>query len=311
MSICPICSDVTTKRFHCSVNLVWSTEYDLVECLACGVLYFHPMPTESELTRFYSAAYYTFDRSREEAKGRWFAARLRRWKSMGTFLDVGCATGFFLHGIKTHSAWEVYGTEFGESAVQFARERLGLNVTQGNLVDAHFPEAFFDYVHVNNVLEHVLDPMAFLKEVKRIVKPDGMFFLSVPNGFNDSRDLIKFYKLEHTPARSKNGHLFFFPAPTLLLLFERLGFAVEQKKTYHVKQGLRSLGYWPRKTHWKDPYFPRQIPENLTKSCIKIPDQKKKHSDFYYRLRFIQANLRMLPGLRDFGLDFLFILRPS
>ena len=40
-----------------------------------------------------------------------------------------------------------------------------------NLVDAHFPEAFFDYVHVNNVLEHVLDPMAFLKEVKRIVKP--------------------------------------------------------------------------------------------------------------------------------------------
>src|SRR4030095_4805450 len=103
----------------------------------------------------------TFDRSREEeAKGRWFAARLRRWKSMGTFLDVGCATGFFLHGIKTHSAWEVYGTEFGESAVQFARERLGLNVTQGNLVDAHFPEAFFDYVHVNNVLEHVLDPMA-------------------------------------------------------------------------------------------------------------------------------------------------------
>ena len=309
MSLCPICRDVTTKRFQCRVNLVGRTAYDLVECLACGVLYFHPLPPEAELTCFYSAAYYSFDRSPEEAKGRWFAARLRRWKARGTFLDVGCVTGFFLHGIQAHSAWEVYGTEFGESAVQFARERLGLHVTQGNLGAAHFPEAFFDYVHVNNVLEHVLDPVALLKEVKRIVKPDGLFFLSVPNGFTDSRDLLKFYKLEQQPARSKHGHLFFFPARTLLLLFERLGFAVEQKKTYHFKQGLRSLGYWPRKTNWKNPYFPRQTNDNLTTS-IKMPDQKKNHSDFYYRLRFIQGQLRMLPGLHDFGRDFLFMLRP-
>src|SRR5262245_15826583 len=158
MSTCPICRDVAPKKQRCRVSLVWGTAYDLVECPSCGVLYCHPMPSVLALTQFYSAAYYNFDRAREEAKGRVFARRLRRWKAHGKFLDVGCATGFFLHGLKTHSAWEVYGTDFGASAVQFAREQLGLQVHQGDLVDLHFPEACFDYIHVNNVLEHVLDP---------------------------------------------------------------------------------------------------------------------------------------------------------
>src|SRR5262247_528501 len=231
MSLCPICRDVTTKRFQCRVNLVGSTAYDLVECLACGVLYFHPLPPEAELTCFYSAAYYSFDRSREEAKGRWFAARLQRWKSRGTFLDVGCATGFFLHGIQQHSQWEVYGTDVGPSAVQFARTQLGLNVQGGNLADVQFPSNYFDYVHVNNVLEHVLNPLELLQECWRVIKPDGMVYLAVPNGFVDSRDLIAFYHDAQQPARSHQRHIFFFQKHTLLSMFDTIGFTITKKQT--------------------------------------------------------------------------------
>ena len=112
--------------------------------------------------------------------------------SDGDFLDVGCATGFFLNGIKMHSAWEVYGTDFGEDAVRVAREGLGLDVRLGELSDIGFDDAFFDYIHVNNVLEHVRDPVVLLRECRRIIKPDGKLFLSVPNGRNDSLDLIAF-----------------------------------------------------------------------------------------------------------------------
>src|SRR5215510_16560746 len=139
---CPICHSPEETIWRCKTTLVFGTEYDFIECPRCGVFYFSPLPTVAQLTRVYSAAYYTVDRWREEGKGMAFARHLQRWKARGTFLDVGCATGFFLHGIQQHSQWEVYGTEFGESAVQFARERLGLHVTQGNLGAAHFPEAF-------------------------------------------------------------------------------------------------------------------------------------------------------------------------
>lgn len=311
MNSCLICGDSASKRFLSKVNLIVGTEYDLVECLHCGVIYFNPMPTVSELGAFYSGPYYDFDKSREEGKGMAFARRLIRWKQTGKFLDVGCATGFFINGIRKHSNWEVYGTDFGESAVRFAHEKLGLNVVQGDLADAAFPDAFFDYVHVNNVLEHVLNPVSLLKECRRIIKPDGIFFLSVPNGFNDSLDLIDFWKEENKPARTKNGHIFFFPARTLLMLFGQIGFEVETKKTYSLKRGFRSIGYLRRKSDWKKDYFPRESLEKGTNTEVTMPGQKNKHSDFYYKYRFIQGNLQMIPGLRKFGLDFLFILKPK
>ncbi|HTR80427.1 MAG TPA: class I SAM-dependent methyltransferase [Bacteroidota bacterium] len=310
MSRCPLCADPAEKKALCKVNLIYNTQFDLAECNGCGVVYFDPMPSSAQLAAFYSASYYDFDRGREEGKGMAFAQRLKRWKTNGRFIDVGCATGFFLNGIKNNSQWEVYGTDFGESAVRYAHDVLHLNVVQGDLADARFPDAYFDYVHVNNVLEHVLDPLSLLKECRRIIKPDGVFFLSVPNGYNDSLDLIEFARLEHKPARSKNGHIFFFPARTLLKLFDQFNFIVEKRKTYSLKRGMRSSGLLPRKRDWKTDYFPHKTPKAQTSSDVHIPEQKKRHSDLYYRYRFIQGNLQMIPGLHDFGLDFLFILRP-
>lgn len=310
MNSCPVCSENSSKTFLAKVNLVPGTEYDLVECQHCGVRYFDPMPKVDELSRFYSGAYYNFDKSREEGKGMSFAGLLKKIKDKGKFLDVGCATGFFINGIKSHSDWEVYGTDFGESAVRFAREKLGLNVVQGDLESAAFPDEYFDYIHVNNVLEHVLSPVTLLKECRRIIKPDGTFFLSVPNGFIDSLDLIQFWKEEKKPSRSKDGHIFFFPARTLLMLIEKTGFRIEKKKTYSLKRGFRSIGYLPRKKNWKYNYFPREITETITEADINLLSQKKKHSDFYYRYRFAMGNLQMIPGLYKIGLDYMFLLRP-
>lgn len=310
MNSCPVCSENSSSIFLAKVNLVPRTEYDLVECKHCGLIYFNPMPSVEELSRFYSGSYYNFDKSREEGKGMAFARHLKKIKQTGKFLDVGCATGFFLNGIKSHSDWEVYGTDFGESAVKFAKEKLGLNVVQGELESASFPDAYFDYIHVNNVLEHVLTPVTLLKECRRIIKPDGVFFLSVPNGFNDSLDIIDFWKEENKPARSKDGHIFFFPARTLLKLIEKTGFEILTKKTYSLKRGFRSIGYLPKKRNWKNNYFPLDVPEATSDIEILMPTQKKSHSDFYYKYRFAMGNLQMIPGLKKFGLDFFFILRP-
>ena len=310
MTGCPVCSDRSEKRFLCKVSLTYGTEFDLVECSACGAIVFDPMPTTVQLAEFYSASYYDFDRGREEGKGMAFAHRLKKWKKKGRFVDVGCATGFFINGIRNNSEWEVYGTDFGESAVRYARDVLKLNVVRGDLADARFPDAYFDYVHVNNVLEHVLDPLSLLAECRRIIKPDGVFFLSVPNGSNDCLDLIELFRVEHQPARSTYGHILFFRAKTLQLLFERFGFVIEKQMTYSMKRGMRSYGILPRKRDWKKDYFPQTAPPGDAPAEVRIPEQRRKHSNLYYRYRFLQGNLQMVPGLYDFGLDFLFILRP-
>jgi 2-polyprenyl-3-methyl-5-hydroxy-6-metoxy-1,4-benzoquinol methylase len=305
---CPICKSANEKTFRCKTTLNFGTEYDLIECVECGVLYFRPMPRIEELESFYTASYYDFERHKHEGKGMAFAKKYLQ-KKTGKFLDVGCATGFFINGIRASSDWEVFGVDFGKAAVKFASEELGLNVVAGDLTETDYPDGFFDFVHVNNVLEHVLNPVAVLSECRRIIKPDGTMYLSVPNGFVDSRDLIEFYKSEKNPARSKSGHIFFFPARNLLKIIKDAGFVVEKTNTYGIRRGLRSLGWLPQKRKWKTPYFPqKEIESDSDAVTLK---NKKKHSDFYYQYRFAQLNLKMLPGLKKIGLDYQFILRPA
>src|SRR5207237_7317322 len=116
-------------------------------------------------------------------------------RDAGNFLDVGCGLGFFMDGVRSQCNWRVFGVEFSAAAVDFARAELGLEVKQGELSEVEYPNVFFDYIQLHNVLEHVIDPMKLLKECRRILKPTGELHLRVPNGTIDSRDLLKFFRL--------------------------------------------------------------------------------------------------------------------
>jgi len=296
------------KPVLAEVTLVHDDASRLVQCPDCGVICFDPLPSVEILNRFYSAAYYDFRRWPGEAGGAWFGRKLRKIGPTGRFLDVGCATGFFLNGIRQSSRWEVHGVEFSKAAVAYARRELGLDVLPGDLKDANYPDDYFDYVHVNNVLEHVLNPVDLLAECRRVLKPGGRFFLAVPNGINDSRNLIEFFRTESIPARSPNGHIFFFPARTLLMLFERFGFSILSKKTGSIKRGLRNAAILGRKKNWKENHFSGNELQGSAVQEVVVKEEKKK-PEFYYKYRNFSADMSNLPGLHDFGLDFLFELQ--
>ncbi len=154
--------------------------------------------------------------------------------------------------------------------------------------------------------------MTLLKECRRILKADGVLGLRVPNGSVDSLDLLRFYRDRGEVPFSKSGHIFFFPRQALLWMFEETGLKVEQSRTYGIRRGLASLGFWPRLKNWKRHYVPRPPSEEDGDSAIALPPNKNRPG-LYYTYRLVRMKLRMLPGLREFGLDFEIILkrRPS
>ncbi len=310
MESCPVCGWQHDTRFLAKATLLSASEYDLRQCPECGVIRFHPLPGPEELARFYSTAYYSFSRWHDEAKGKVYARRLSRKRNEGTLLDVGCALGYFLKGIRDHSSWKVHGVEFGKDAARFAREKLDLDVHEGDLKSAGYAERFFDFIHINNVLEHVTDPAGLLRECRRILRDDGVLFLSVPNGACDVRPLVDFFRSEDRPARSGSGHIFFFPQETLIRMVRESGFHIRKKRTGSVKRGLRNLGYYPRKNNWKENYAPSIAPETEVSPSILDPPAKK-YPDFYYTLRVLESGFHDIPGLWNFGLDFLLYLQPS
>jgi SAM-dependent methyltransferase len=96
---------------------------------------------------------------------------------VGRMLDVGCGLGFLLSGIK--AGWERHGVEISAFAAGHA-EHQG-HIFQGRLEDAAYPDELFDLVVLYHVIEHVLDPLALLKEIRRVLKPSGWLLLGTPD----------------------------------------------------------------------------------------------------------------------------------
>jgi SAM-dependent methyltransferase len=203
----------------------------LVRCCTCGLVYQNPRPTLAEMAEHYPPEYESY--APVPSGGSWLfrqaiqygtAKRTRfvtAYMPAGRLLDVGCASGIFLRGMQARAGWEVCGVEINAEVARLARERYQLNVFAGTLEQAEFPEASFDTVTMWDVLEHLHDPAASLREVHRILKPDGILVARVPN--LDSRDAQLFGR--YWAGLDAPRHLCVFTPKTLSTLLVANGLA--------------------------------------------------------------------------------------
>jgi 2-polyprenyl-3-methyl-5-hydroxy-6-metoxy-1,4-benzoquinol methylase len=133
-------------------------------------------------------------------------------------LEVGFGTGDTLVWL-TKLGWLAEGLEVDPIAVEQAANR-GLNVRLGRLEDVAYPDAHFDAVVSSHVIEHVADPLKFLQESSRILKPGGVLVAVTPNPASLGHRLFGDAWRGLEPPR----HLYLFPIPLLKLLVEQSGF---------------------------------------------------------------------------------------
>lgn len=182
---CPLCGAVERATLY-----VERAVLGIVRCRRCTLIYVSPRLRNPEQIYWGDA-----DKYEEEARlifeGRARHHRdpnyledlrlIERFKVKGAFLDIGSNMGFFLRHTRGR-LWDVTGLEPSPSVSDIARKRFGLNIHTGFLDDARFSERRFDVVTMTDVFEHIGNPRAMLREIRRILKPDGIVFIKVPNG---------------------------------------------------------------------------------------------------------------------------------
>lgn len=227
---------------------------------ACGMLWLDPMPLEEDIHKAYASYYThalrqggggllrrLFDSAKRGylanhygyAVGAGAAARvlgLLPWLypgrpaeldfsvmwleagSRGRLLDVGAGSGWLVEHMN-QLGWQAEGLDFDPQSVASARKR-GLVFHQGGLPQQNFAGASFDAVTMSHCIEHVHDPLAWLVEARRLLRPGGRLALATPNSASFGHAMFGGSWFALDPPR----HLHLFNTAVMAALMRRAGF---------------------------------------------------------------------------------------
>ena len=212
-----------------------------MRCNACRMIYITPIPIQEEISKVYDEygkVYFTQEKKLkiDFASGRYHRelGLLQRSHAQGKVLDVGCATGSFLVAAKQAGFVEVEGVDIARSSVEFAQQQ-GLAARVGDFTQSIFPAEKFGVISMWATLEHLADPRSFVREAYRVLSPDGLLAVSVPN-WNSLTHFI----IGNKDRYIGSDHLNYFDSKTLERLLEDAGFVITRTET----RGINPIVIW-------------------------------------------------------------------
>jgi len=196
-------------------------------CSNCGLVSLRPMPDETTLRHYYNADYSVpatrYARGMERSAPFMLAGLRERFSRRGKLLEIGCSYGLFLDAAR-QDGWDVTGIELDDHAAACGREKLGLRVFSGTLEsESSRLDPPYDAIVSFHVIEHVRDPVGFLRLCRRLIQEDGVLILKTPN--------VASWIAETTGAHwawlSPPAHLHLFSPQALEFALKKTGFRVE------------------------------------------------------------------------------------
>jgi SAM-dependent methyltransferase len=124
---------------------------------------------------------------RAEDRHWWYRGRRRvlerviadlRLPARARILDAGCGSGRNMVELARHGT--VTGMELSNTSVALARERAAGEVIEGSVLEMDFAPDSFDLAVSLDVIEHLDDDLAALRELRRVVAPGGSLLVTVP-----------------------------------------------------------------------------------------------------------------------------------
>jgi SAM-dependent methyltransferase len=232
-------SDTSTERAcwcgHPALE-PYSDEYRV--CRACGTLVSRAPRTAG----LYNQEYWTErqtqhhglpaigERARLDLPGRcthWLARLLAVRLPPARVLEVGCAHGGYV-ALLGWAGYEATGTELSPWVARFANETFGVTVLAGPIESQPFQPGSFDIIILNDVIEHLADPVATLGHCATLLAKDGLFVIQTPEyiehlGYEQLRASNDLF-LKHMD-RNNEEHLYLFSRRSAGIFFSRIGFA--------------------------------------------------------------------------------------
>ena len=194
---CPCCGNGQFVLFTHWLDVAHEATLDYQFCQSCGLVFMSPQFTEEDLNTFYARRYwslYTGDARPKEADRTAQRERARHLSQIiqthiphiMSHLDIGCSAGELLLTMRQVQPNLVSaGVELSEAHRDWCIERgLAVYSSIEQLQATHASPQRFDLISLSHVLEHIPEPVEFLKTLSRdVLAPGGHILIEVPNLF--------------------------------------------------------------------------------------------------------------------------------
>jgi len=232
---CPICAGAAFEPFlKARDHSVSKENFTIVTCSGCGFHFTNPIPSESEIGKYYkSEAYVSHSSSNKGLINKLYLfvrkftlkrkVKLIKRESKGNeLLDIGSGTGHFLN-VARNAGFKSLGLEPDSDARSFAKANFDVDLLPISDLFTQ-PDKSKDVITMWHVLEHVYELRRDLEKITSILKDDGVLIVAVPNMNSfDARYYKEFWAAYDLPI-----HLYHFTPNDIRNLFDQYDFNVEK-----------------------------------------------------------------------------------
>jgi len=252
-SACPVCNSPDIHfALRAKDNTVSSQIFEIWQCRNCTLKFTQDIPTEDEIGTFYQSETYISHSDTKKGLINYLYHNIRKstlvskkkliqkitGSDHGNILDIGAGTGAFLNTMQK-AGWQVTGLEPDRNAKQKAMELYQITL-QPSEIFYDLPLESYNAITMWHVLEHVHQLNEYMTQLKKLLKPQGMIFIAVPNYTCYDENVYKEYWAAYDVPR----HLYHFSPAAMSRLIQQHGL------------NLRSI-----KAMWYDSFYVSMLSE--------------------------------------------------
>jgi SAM-dependent methyltransferase len=289
---CPICKSNEKKEIGLpktnSISKKFVNEdFKVVQCSNCELYYVSPPInfSSNQWSELYNNEYFSnqsnwlIKKRKKELAERFDIAKnlIENKNPKLRYLDIGAGEGKGL--LEAYArGWETIGIDIVDNRLSEAK-LPDIKFIKANLLEADLPQNFYDFIYVDSVIEHVLNPFDYLTKIKTLLSNGGVIYIGVPNEdclFNNVRKLVfvatgKKNESEKIKPFDSPYHVVGFNHYSLNYFFNRLELKVLKKRNFGRKFDF--LSYSPKsKSFWINLFFlfPVEYPGQLVHKDVYL-----------------------------------------
>lgn len=212
-------------------------KFNLVKDKLSNLLITSPRPASNDLMSYYESISYishtdskltVFDKVYQSIRKYTTKRKVAKidkakYSDIKNILDIGCGTGDFLSAC-TKKKWRVFGVEPHNQARAISIEKTKTNdiYTSIEALEALYPNQKFDVITLWHVLEHVPNLEEYIQALKRLLHPNGILIIAVPNFMSYDAQYYQSYWAAFDVPR----HLWHFSPTAIKILFAKVDMTV-------------------------------------------------------------------------------------